>query len=194
MSPCAGHHAGVTTPTTEPAVLFTGDTWAWTRALADYPATASWVLKYVLINSAARINITSAASGDLHAVSVAAATTAGYTAGAYTWQAYVELGLERHTVGQGSVQVRAGYSSGSGGADARTQAEIALQEAIDALATYTASRGMVNDYTIGGRSMRFRSIDEIRALIAFWRGEVAREADPNNLLPGSGKKILTRFG
>lgn len=182
------------TPTTEPAVIFTGDTWAWTRELADYPASAGWVLKYVLINSTGRINITAGADGDIHEVSVAAATTAGYTVGAYTWHAFVELAAERYTVGQGSVTVRAGYATGSGGADARTQAETALQDAITALATYTASRGMVNEYSIGGRTMKFRSIDEIRSLINFWRGEVAREADPNNLLPGSGKKILTRFG
>lgn len=192
MSHRAGHHAGVTTPTTEPTVLYTGDTWAWTRALADYPAS-TWTLKYTLINTGGRINITAGADGDVHSVSVAAATTATYTAGTYTWQAFVESGSERHTMDQGSVVVRAGYSSGSGGADARTQAETALQDAITALATYTASRGMVNEYTIGGRAMKFRSIDEIRNLINFWRGEVARQ-DGSNLLPGSGKKILTRFG
>lgn len=190
MSLRRGQSDAVTTPTTEPTVLYTGDTWVWTRTLADYPASAAWVLKYTLINAAGRIAITSAPSGDDHAVSVAAATTSTYAAGTYTWQAYVEKSSDRFTVGQGSVSVRAGFSSGSGGADARTQAEIALQDAITALATYTASRGMIADYTIGGRSQRFRSIAEIQALINFWRGEVAKE----QLLPGSGKKILTRFG
>jgi hypothetical protein len=191
MSHPRGQSRPVSTPTTEPPVLYTGDTWAWVRVLADYPASDGWVLKYTLINAAGRINITSAADGDTHEVSVGATTTAGYTAGLYTWQSFVEKASERYTVGQGAVNVRAGFSSGSGGADARTQAEIALQDAINALATYTASRGMVSQYSIGGRSQTFRSIDDIKALINFWRGEVAKE---NPLLPGSGKKILTRFG
>lgn len=190
MSRAGRHSCNVSTPTIEPAVLYTGDTWAWTRTLADYPAGSGWVLKYTLINAVGRINITSAADGDAHAVSVAAATTAAYAAGTYTWQAYVEKSGDRFTVGQGTVAVRPGFASGSGGADARTQAEIALQDAITALATYTASRGMIADYTIGGRSQRFRSIAEIQALINFWRAEVAKE----QMLPGSGKKILTRFG
>lgn len=187
--PC-GNLQPVTTPTIEPSVLYTGDTWAWTRTLGDYPAGEAWVLKYTLINAGGRINITSTADSDAHAVSVAAATTATYAAGSYTWQAFVEKAAERFTVGQGVLSVRAGFASGSGGADARTQAEIALQDAITALATYTASRGMISEYTIGGRSQRFRSIAEIQALINFWRAEVGKE----QLLPGSGKKILTRFG
>ena len=45
----------MTTPTIEPSLLYTGDTWAWERTLADYPASASWVLNYVLVNSTHRI-------------------------------------------------------------------------------------------------------------------------------------------
>jgi hypothetical protein len=183
----------VSTPTTEPALLYTGDTWAWTRTLADYPAP-TWVLKYTLINAASRINITATADGDAHAVSVAAATTATYTAGTYTWHAFVESGTVRHTVSQGSVLVRVGYSSGTGGADARSPAQVALDAALTAYATYTASRGLVNEYSIGGRSMRFRSVDEITQQIAFWRNEVNKELAAQGQPGAPSRKILTRFG
>ena len=182
-----------TPPITEPAAVYTGDTWAWRKTLADYPASAGWVLKYTLINSAARINITGTADGDQHDIEVAATTTDGYTAGSYTYQAYVELGAERYTVGRGTITVLAGFSSGSGGADARTQAQIALDAALTAYASYTASRGTVDTYTIAGRSMKFRTVAEIAAQINFWRNEVYKERG-GQLLPGSGKKILTRFG
>lgn len=191
MSRRARHSAIVPTPTTEPAVLYTGDTWAWTRTLADYPASTH-TLKYTLINSGGRINITATADGDVHEVSVAASTTAAYAAGTYTWQAFVEAGSERFTVGRGSFDVRAGYATGSGGADARTPAQIALDAAVTAFATYTASRGMINEYAIGGRTMRFRSIEEITREINFWRNEVNKEQGlGTGAAPG---KILTRFG
>jgi membrane-bound inhibitor of C-type lysozyme len=191
MSLPARHSASVPIPTTEPAVLYTGDTWAWTRTLADYPASTH-TLKYTLINTGGRINITATADGDVHEVSVAAATTAAYTAGTYTWQAYVEAGSERFTVDRGEVIVRSGYSSGSGGADARTPAQVALDAAMTAFATYTASRGMINEYAIGGRTMRFRSIEEITRQVNFWRNEVNKEQGTGtSTAPG---KILTRFG
>lgn len=186
----------MTTPTTEPGTLYTGDTWAWTRTLANYPASASWVLKYTLINAGGRINITGTADGDTHVISVAAATTAGYSAGTYTWQAFVEKASERYTVGNGTVVVRLGLSSGSGGSDQRTQAQEAMEDALAALAAYTASRGMVAEYEIAGRKMKFRSIDEIRRLVNFWRREVQAEIDAENIRRGLGtsRKIFTRFG
>lgn len=186
----------MTTPTTEPSQLYTGDTWAWTRTLPDYLASAGWTLKYTLVNAAGRINITATTSGDDHAVSVSAATTAAYTAGDYTWQAFVEKASDRYTVGTGEVTVRAGLASGSGGSDQRTQAREALDDAMAALAAYTASRGVVSEYEIAGRRMKFRSIDEIRKLINFWRREVQSEIDAEAIRRGLGtsRKIFTRFG
>lgn len=186
----------MTTPTTEPKALYTGDTWSWQRLLPDYLANDSWVLKYTLINAAGRINITASADGEAHLVSVAAATTAAYTAGNYTWQAYVEKASARHTVGTGAIIVRAGLSSGSGGSDQRTQARIAMDDAVAALAAYTANQGVVSEYEIAGRRMKFRSIDEIRKLVNFWRVQVQNEIDAENIRLGLGtsRTIFTRFG
>lgn len=195
MSLAAAQSGNVPTPTTEPTALYTGDTWSWQRSLPDYPASGGWVLKYTLINAAGRINITSTADGDAHLVDVAAATTATYAAGTYTFQAYVEQGTDRYTVGRGSILVLAGFSSGSGGADARSQAQIALDASVAAYAAYTASQGVQNEYTIHGRSMKFRSVEEIVQQINFWRNEVNKELAAQGL-PASraGGKILTRFG
>lgn len=186
----------MTTPTTEPALLYTGDTWAWTRSLPDYSAAASWVLKYTLVNAANRIAITSTASGSDHAVSVAAATTAGYTAGIYTWQSYVEKAAERFTIGSGKVVVKLGLHASTVGSDQRTQAQIALDAATTALATYTASSGLTSEYEIAGRRMKFRSMEEIRQLVNYWAFEVQKETDAERIRQGLGtsRKIYTRFG
>jgi hypothetical protein len=47
-------------PTTEPASVVAGDTLTWKRTLADYPA-GTWTLKYRLINSAGKFDITATA-------------------------------------------------------------------------------------------------------------------------------------
>lgn len=183
----------MSTPTTEPTVLYTGDTWAWRRTLGDYPAS-DWTLKYTLINSGGRINITAGADGDVHEVSVAAADTASYAVGDYTVAGFVEQGSERFTIYRGLVRLLAGFSTGSGGADGRSQAQIALDAAVAAYASYTASRGLIDTYSIGGRNMKFRSVAEIAQQINFWRNEVNKELAAQGLLPSSGRKILTRFG
>jgi hypothetical protein len=193
----------VTTPIIEPSLLYTGDTWAWERSLPDYPASGGWVLNYVLVNSTGRIpptsgTIASTASGDTHAISVAAAVTATYAAGAYTWQAFVTKAAtsERFTVGQGKVTVKAGLTTVSAASDQRTQAQIALDAATTALATYTASNGHVAEYEIAGRRMKFRSVAELRSLVNYWAMEVQKEVDAENIRRGLGtsRKIFTRFG
>jgi hypothetical protein len=101
-------------PTNEPAELRAGDTWAWTKTLADYPASTPWTLKYRFKNAAGGFEITATASGDGYAVSVAAATTAGYAAGAYSWMAWVEGGAsEKYTVDVGTVTINPDYRSGT---------------------------------------------------------------------------------
>lgn len=191
----------MTTPTIEPDLLYTGDTWAWERNLADYPASAGWTLNYVLMNSTHRIpassgTIAGSASGDTHLISVAAATTATYTAGTYTWQAFVTKASERHTVGQGTVVLKAGLAGATAAADQRSQAQVALDAAVAALATYTATNGRVAEYEIAGRRMKFRSMAEIRQLIGFWRIEVQRELDAENIRRGlsTSRKVFVRFG
>lgn len=120
---------GYTIPTSEPETLRVGDTWEWTRALADFPAS-TWTLHYVLINSSSKISIQASADGDVHAVSVAAATTVAYTAARYDWEAYVTDGTDRYTVLKGAVDVLPDLSSVAS-YDARSHARTML-DAIEA--------------------------------------------------------------
>ena len=67
-------------PTSEPAELRAGDTWKWTKTLADYPASA-WTLKYRFKNAAGGFEIIAATAGSDYAITVAASTTTAYAAG-----------------------------------------------------------------------------------------------------------------
>ena len=128
----------VSIPTTEPTSARAGDTWRWTRSLVDYPAPI-WTLTYTLFNAATKLSIVAAADGTDHAVTVAAATTANYTAGRYDWVASVSAGSERYQVDAGVLEILPDVSALSK-YDSRSHARIML-DAIEALLESRASAG-----------------------------------------------------
>lgn len=182
-------------PTTEPAILQAGDTIKWRKALPDYPASAGWSLAYRLINAAARIDITAAAEGDDHLVTVAAATSAAWAAGAYTWTAFVTNGSDRYTLGSGTITIRPDLAAMQAGFDARSTARKALDDLRTALAAWLSSNGHIQEYDIAGRRVKFASADDLRARIALAEREVAREDAAERLAAGipAGRRVLVRF-
>lgn len=92
-------------PTTEPAALRVGDTWAWRREdLGDFPATV-WTLTYCFRNAAHFFDVVAAADGDAFAVSVSAVTSADRASGWYDWTAFVSDGTDRHQVARGRIEL-----------------------------------------------------------------------------------------
>lgn len=182
-----------TTPTTEPTSITAGDTLTWQKSLADYPAP-TWVLKYRLVNAAGKIDITAAASGSDHLVSVSASTCAGYAAGHYTWTAWVETATERATVGSGTINVLPNLAVQTA-FDARSDAAIIVDQLMAAYKTYTASQGNVAEYEIAGRRMKYRSSAEILDQINHWKAVLATEKRAERMAAGlgAGGKLLVRF-
>jgi hypothetical protein len=90
----------------EPLRVTAGDTWTWVRALADYPASAGWVLTYYLsLAAAAPKVITCTAQGDDHLAAVDATSSAAWAAGDYHWIARAVKGAEAHSVATGTLRV-----------------------------------------------------------------------------------------
>lgn len=179
-------------PTAEPSSVNAGDTVRWLRTLADYPASAGWVLTYTLLNAASKITITATASGDDHAVTVAAATTANWVAGEYAWRAQVARAGEVFTVCDGRITVRPSF--GAATLDTRSGARRAL-EAVEAYledpTNLTAAK-----YSIAGRSLDRIPLPDLWAHRDRLKFEVAREdaaACAAAGLPGKGR-IYVRFG
>ena len=182
-------------PTREPSSATAGDTLKWTKSLADYPATAGWVLKYRLINAVAKIDFTAAASGADHAVTVSAATTAAWAAGTYDWQAYVEGGAsERHTIGTGRVIIKPNLAAQATGYDARSTARKTL-ELIDAAMLAHGSKAWTAEYEVAGRRMKFKTPGDFLVFRNKIRAEVAAEEHAERLAAGLSPKsrILVRF-
>ena len=176
-------------PTSEPGELRAGDTWKWTKTLADYPASTPWTLKYRFKNAAGGFEITASASGNDYAVSVVAATTAPYAAGTYSWIAWVEGGTsEKYTVDTGVCTINPDYRAGTATAalDDRTHARIVL-DAIEAVIAGRATKDQER-YKIGERELWRTPIPSLLKLRQHYLAEVkaqqAAEAIKNGLQTG----------
>jgi hypothetical protein len=181
------------TATTEPSRATAGDTIAWLKSLADYPASAGWILTYTLINSVGKITITTSANGDDYSVSVTAATSAGYAAGVYTWVASVAQGAERYTVGQGSITIAPNLASAST-FDTRSTAKKALEAVNLALESY-GSKAYQHSYEIAGRKQQFQTPGDFLAFRSKLMAEVAREDNALRLAAGLSPRnqLFVRF-
>ena len=181
-----------------PATLQIGDTWEWDDSLSDYPAP-TYTLKYALRKyGLSIINITASADGTDHAVSVAAATTAGYVAGDYSWSAFVETGsgdsLERYTVGSGTTKLLPALFAAKSTDDNRSHAQKML-DAIEATMEGRASHAELS-LTVNGKAIQYFKPAELIQWRSFYRSEVQKEKQEERIAQGlgTGKRILTRFG
>lgn len=168
-----------TVPTIEPVSFRAGDFLTWTKSLTDYPANQSWTLAYTLIHpTATKITINATASGADHLVSVPAATTATYTAGAYTWMARVTKATEIYTVGSGSMEILPNLAALTT-FDGRSHAQIML-DAIEATFEGRASQTQ-QEYELNGRSIRHYGLDELIQWRSFYKAELAKEGRAETL-------------
>jgi hypothetical protein len=179
--------------TTEPSRLRVGDTWKWKRTLADYPA-GDWVLKYRFKHpTAVGFEIISAASGPDHAVTVPAATSAGYAPGDWSWQAWVEGGdAEKYTIGAGYTTLDSDYRSGVAATslDGRSHA----RRTLCAIESWIERRNPgVESYEIAGRQMRYIPIAELLRLRQYYKVEVDNEEAAVRLSAGLAKPNRIQF-
>jgi hypothetical protein len=174
-----------------PTTLAAGVNWEWSASFADYPAS-EYALTYVLINSTNKITISAAADGDDFAVSVAAATTAGYAAGDYGWQAIAVSGSDKYLAASGEVTVTADLAAAAT-YDVRSHAEKVL-EAIEAVLEDKASRDQ-QMVMIGGRQVISFTPMRLLELRDYYRAEAARERARKRLLRGEspGRTVKVRF-
>lgn len=170
---------------TEPTTLRAGDTWAWTRQLSDYPATA-WTLTYYFRNAAAKFDVVATASGDDYAVSVAKANS-GKTPGWYDWTAFVESDTERHQVDTGRIQILQNVA-----ADAVYDGRTFARRMLDAIESALESRATGDQLDLITASTGDRNIgrdkDRLMQLRMQFRLEVRAEEDKERRANGGSKR------
>ena len=179
---------------TIPSTLRAGDTLSATWSDSDHPATAGWVLRLTLINSAARYQASAAASGADHLLTVAAATTAGWLSGAYDWTVDATLAAARVTVATGLTQVLPDLAAAAT-YDTRSPARKALEAAEAVLATHGA-KAHLQEIQYGDRRQKFTDPGAFLAFISQLRAVVNRESAADRLRQGlsSRNRLLVRFG
>lgn len=182
-------------PTAVPDFFVSGDTVKWQISLSEYPASDGWVLKYRLINAISKLDLTAAASGADHLITLTASATAGYPAGKYIWQGYVEKAAERYTVGSGSIEVRPDLAAKTSGYDSRSSAKRALDAMNSALEVY-GQKAYVQSYEVAGRTMTFKNNGEFLAFRSRLQVEVRGEEAAARIAAGLSprNKIHVRFG
>lgn len=154
--------------------LIAGDTLQFTTSVPDYPASAGWTLTYRLVprTSGTAISFDATADGDDYDIEVGASTTDDWTAGEYSWSAYVSKAGERHTVDQGTVKIQPNPSVVAA-YDARSHARKTL-DAIQAVIQNRATQAQ-KSYSIGGRSLEHTPFADLLELESVYLTRVANE-------------------
>ncbi|MGB0131162.1 hypothetical protein [Chlorobium sp.] len=160
--------------TSTPSKITVGDSVRWTRSFAEYPAPG-WALSYAFVMSGESIRVTGEQSGSSadHLISIPAATSADWTAGTYSYQAYVTSGNDRFVVETGTIVIAPDFTAQSSGLDNRSLAAKALA-ALESVILIRTSQPHL-EYTIKDRNMRFAPIPELLASRDKLRAEVQRE-------------------
>lgn len=162
-------------PWLEPAAMgriIAGTTVKWKILLSDYPPTdgdTTWTMTYAFQNKDidAPLTVDSTDNEDgYHLITLAATTTADWTAGDYDWQATVSDGTSVYLVAQGRVPVVLLYSGESAGADHRSHPKKmldAIRAVLEAKATGADTKDLLS-FSDERQSLQRYSYEELREL------------------------------
>lgn len=142
----------------EPEEITAGFEYTWTESLSDYKADDGWTLYYKGLNASGKIEMTAAADGSDHTVTILAATSADYAAGIYQVYKYVIKDDEKILISTFNLKVSENPLSVES-LDTRTQ-ERKMLEALEALELGRADR-VQKSFQIAGRAIEYLTPDEI---------------------------------
>lgn len=149
---------------------------------------------YARTNTASEgATVTGVAEGTGWRVTVPSSTTGGFDAGLWTWQAIATTGSVQYTAGRGQFTVKATleYSGDPTAFDDRSRAQIDL-DYVEAAIRTLAQGGVVQEYTIGGRSLKRYKMAELLQLRDALKAEVDRERRAEKVKQGLGNPGVTR--
>lgn len=184
-------------PTVEPEILIIGDRWLWKRTdLGSDYSPSSYALSYDARLQGAgstTISITASESGDDYLVEVASATTAAYTAGNYSWAAFITRSSDsqRIQIDSGEWKIKTNLSSDT--SDPRDHDE----KMVDYLETTLESlaQKLTTSYSVSDRSNTLQSMADVREQLDEYRGRV--RSKQNKVRAKSGQRtdmnLLLRF-
>ena len=184
-----------TIPSAIPDAIRAGDTVKWDNDwTGDFPPSEGYTAFYEFLNSSGTIDaqIQGVNSNDVWRFTIPAATSAAWAAGTVYYIAYAKKSGDRFTKLRGTVQVRADLEVATT-ADERSHVKKVL-DAIEATLEGTASRADAS-YSVEGRSLSRRSLDELVALRQKYKALYTEELRKLAIEKGEGHsgKVRVRF-
>jgi hypothetical protein len=161
---------------------------------ATYSAADGWVAQLVLIGPV-RITLNSLASGPDHVVDATAAVTAEWVAGSYAMRAvYTKAATSsRASEDAGTLKVLPDPTvTGTTAASLKSAALVAFETLQTAYRAYLASGSFtVQEYTVNGRRMTYRTVAELLAAL----NAAARDVEAENAAAriAAGQNPRARF-
>jgi hypothetical protein len=156
-----------------PKSIVAGDSKVWFDRFSQYPPAESWELSYA-IRGESTLDVVGNADGEDFVCQISSTSSSNLSPGIYHWQAYISMGMNRTTIGNGAIEVIQDLASTNAGYDGRTEAQ-KLLGAVEAAIAAIAKGEMVQSYSIKGRSLSKYSLTELIQLRDRLKGEVARE-------------------
>lgn len=178
----------------EPMTVAAGDTWQWDREHADYLPSGGWSLTYVFTNAGQRFALNSTTNGNAHRITVAITDGDEKIPGVYEWVCFAKKTGERHQIASGRMTVTPNLE-GDRPFDTRSDARKILASLMALQAQVANGSGLVQEYTISGRTMRFRTVDDLVKQLNYWRVQVANEDRAAKIAAGldDGRRIGVRM-
>jgi hypothetical protein len=169
-------------PSTEPKNFAAGETVEWTKSIADYASTDGWSLIYSIRGPTVFEDVTATPNSDgSYSVLIAASVTQPLQAGTYQWAAHAyKVGppVLRYPVGRGVIVV----TPNLGTAETVTTHAARMLTLIEAALEGRIPAGM-EQYQIGGRQITKIPTNDLYALRAKYRSELAMERKPGRSNP-----------
>lgn len=187
-----------------PAQIRAGDTVKWRdvagRDNFGNPVSSGdgWALYYYLRTNTANegATVTGSAFGNGWEFLISQATSAGFDAGQWYWQAEARKSGEHITLGAGQLEVLPGlnYAGSPGAFDGRTQSQKDL-DAVQAAIRAMVSGNAVAEYTIGNRRLKKLEMADLLALESQLKASVKREQAAQLQANGLGNphNLFVRF-
>jgi len=186
-----------------PAQITAGDTVKWRDVatkdnFGNVVDSSEYTLTYWLRTNTSGEGVSAVATayGSGWETTLSAATTAGFDAGHWFWQAIASKTGSVITLGAGQLDVVAAlsYAGAPGAFDGRTQAHKDL-DAVDAAIRALVSGGVVQEYTIGNRRLKKYDLAELQVLRSRLIAEVKREQAASSVAQGLGNphNLFVRF-
>ena len=186
-----------------PSQIRAGDTIQWRDVegvdnLGNAIDSGSWSLSYYLRTNTASegATVVGNANGTGWEFTIAAATSTGFDAGAWYWQAVATKAGSTVTMGSGQLTVlrSLSYTGTPGAVDGRSQAQQDL-DAVQAAIRALVSGGAVQQYSIGSRSLTKMQLEDLMTLESKLKADVKREQMAELMANGLGNphNLFVRF-